>query len=131
MRYLSFSFSFSFSLTITCICIVRRILLNYQYFLLLLFFFCKLCTNNIFFILVIDKIKKNTYVVGMETQKKNNTTNGFNVRVTPKTMELLGEVKNKIAEVTGVNQPMSAIVGQLVHDKAVELGVADEGCNPV
>ena len=98
---------------------------------MLLFFFVKLYKNNTFFILSIDKRKKITYVVGMETQKKNNTTNGFNVRVTPKTMELLGEVKTKIAEVTGVNQPMSAIVGQLVHDKAVELGVADEGCNPV
>ena len=98
---------------------------------MLLFFFVKLYTNNTFFILAIDKRKKITYVVGMDTQKKNNTTNGFNVRVTPKTMELLGEVKTKIAEVTGVNQPMSAIVGQLVHDKAVELGVADEGSNPV
>lgn len=98
---------------------------------MLLFFFVKLYTNNTFLMLSIDNRKKITYVVGMDTQKKNNTTNGFNVRVTPKTMELLGEVKTKIAEVTGVNQPMSAIVGQLVHDKAVELGVADEGCNPV
>ena len=98
---------------------------------MLLFFFAKLYANNTFLMLSIDKRKKITYVIGMDTQKKNNTTNGFNVRVTPKTMELLGEVKTKIAEVTGVNQPRSAIVGQRVHDKAVELGVADEGCNPV
>lgn len=69
--------------------------------------------------------------MGMENIEKNTTANGFNVRITPKTMELLGKIKTKTAEVTGVNQPMSAIVGQLVHDKALELGVADEGSNPV
>ncbi len=71
------------------------------------------------------------YVMVMENSEKNTTATGFNVRITSKTMELLGKIKTRTAEVTGVNQPMSAIVGQLVHDKAIELGVADEGCNPV
>lgn len=79
----------------------------------------------------IDILKKLNYVMGMENFEKNTTANGFNVRITPKTMELLGKIKTRTAEVTGVNQPMSAIVGQLVHDKAIELGVADEGCSPV
>lgn len=87
--------------------------------------------NHTFFTFSIDILKKLNYVMGMENIEKNTTANGFNVRITPKTMELLGKIKTKTAEVTGVNQPMSAIVGQLVHDKALELGVADEGCNPV
>lgn len=87
--------------------------------------------NHTLFTFSIDILKKLNYVMGMENIEKNTTANGFNVRITPKTMELLGKIKTKTAEVTGVNQPMSAIVGQLVHDKALELGVADEGCNPV
>lgn len=92
----------------------------------------KLYKNYTFLTFSIDTRAKFDYVIGMENQEKNNnTSNGYNVRVTPKTMELLGKIKTKTAEVTGVNQPMSAIVGQLVHEKAVELGVADEGCNSV
>lgn len=92
----------------------------------------KLYKNYTFLTFSIDTRVKFDYVIGMENQEKNNnTSNGYNVRVTPKTMELLGKIKTKTAEVTGVNQPMSAIVGQLVHEKAVELGVADEGCNSV
>lgn len=53
----------------------------------------------------------------------NNTANGYNVRITPRSMELLGEVKQKLANETGVNQPFSAIVGELIHSKAVEMGV--------
>lgn len=53
----------------------------------------------------------------------NNTASGYNVRITPRSMELLGEVKQKLANETGVNQPFSAIVGELIHSKAVEMGV--------
>lgn len=53
----------------------------------------------------------------------NTTANGFNVRITPRSMELLGEIKKANAEKTGVNQPFSAIVGELIHEKAVKLGV--------
>lgn len=59
----------------------------------------------------------------MNTDKNETTANGFNVRITPKSMVLLGEVKQKILSSTGVNQPFSAIVGELIHSKAVELGV--------
>ena len=59
----------------------------------------------------------------MSNKNTNNTASGYNVRITPRSMELLGEVKQKLANETGVNQPFSAIVGELIHSKAVEMGV--------
>ncbi|MBO6135323.1 MAG: hypothetical protein J6P30_01825 [Fibrobacter sp.] len=56
----------------------------------------------------------------------NNTASGYNVRITPRSMELLGEVKQKLAKETGVNQPFSAIVGELIHTKAVDMGIANK-----
>lgn len=53
----------------------------------------------------------------------NNTASGYNVRVTPKTKELLDSIQSQISNTTGSNKPLSAIVGDLVYDKAVELGV--------
>lgn len=64
-----------------------------------------------------DNMSNNFY------KNTNNTASGYNVRITPRSMELLGEVKQKLANETGVNQPFSAIVGELIHSKAVEMGV--------
>lgn len=64
---------------------------------------------------MINKCGKNT----------NNTSSGFNVRVTSKTMEQLKKIKESQAEKTGVNIPLSAIVGKLVHDKANEVEAND------
>lgn len=55
----------------------------------------------------------------------NNTTtaNGYNIRVTAKTRQLAESIQDALAQRTGVNKPLSAIIGELVFERAKELGI--------
>ena len=56
----------------------------------------------------------------------NNTTQtGSNIRVTARTKALAEKIQRSVSTATGVNKPVSAIVGELVFARAKELGVED------
>lgn len=51
------------------------------------------------------------------------TANGYSIRVTAKTKLLAESIQESLAQRTGVNKPLSAIIGELVFDRAKELGI--------
>ncbi|WP_288801081.1 hypothetical protein [uncultured Fibrobacter sp.] len=53
----------------------------------------------------------------------NTNTNGYNIRVTARTKDLAEKLQAEIAEKTGANKPLGAIVGELVFEKSKEFGI--------
>lgn len=51
------------------------------------------------------------------------TANGYSIRVTAKTKQLAESIQEALAHRTGVNKPLSAIIGELVFDRAKEMGI--------
>lgn len=56
--------------------------------------------------------------------KKNTTTaKGANIRVTARTKKLAKAIQQFESKSTGVNKPVSAIIGELVFDRAKALNI--------
>lgn len=51
------------------------------------------------------------------------TANGYNIRVTARTKQLTESIQDALARRTGANKPLSAIIGELVFERAKEMGI--------
>ena len=61
----------------------------------------------------------------MNSISDNNITTaaGYNIRVTARTKQLAECIQDAIARRTGANKPLSAIIGELVFERAKDMGI--------